>query len=226
MFRIIVAEDDKMLRALYAKVLKQNGFEVFEAADGEKALEAIESNIIDLVIADIMMPKVDGYELVSTLRKMGHSMPVLMITAKDRFTDLQLGFLSGTDDYMTKPINIDEMVIRVQALLRRSKMASQKKYIIENTILDYDSLELVSQNKSQVLPLKEFQLLYKLVSSLGRSFTKMQLMDDVWGVDCYTDPHTLEVHINRLRQRLADNPDIEIITVRGIGYKAVKKDAK
>ncbi|MCL1837418.1 MAG: response regulator transcription factor [Treponema sp.] len=224
MFRVILAEDDKILRALYVKVLKQNGYDVFEAADGEKALEIVESNIIDLVIADIMMPKVDGYELVSTLRKKGHSMPVLMITAKNRFTDLQLGFLSGTDDYMTKPINIDEMIIRVQALLRRSNMASEKKYVIENTVLDYDSLELVYSNKSQILPLKEFQLLYKLVNSLGRSFTKMQLMDDVWGVDCYTDPHTLEVHVNRLRQRLADNPDIEIITVRGIGYKAVRKN--
>jgi len=224
MFQILLVEDDKELRALYSKVLFRNGYRILEANDGQEALDLLDQNTFDLIITDIMMPKVDGYEFISSVRDAGYLMPVLMITAKDKFTDLQLGFLSGTDDYMVKPININEMVIRIQALLRRAQMVSSRKYIIGSTTLDYDSLSVVSDGtNAEVLPQKEFQLLYKLVSNLGHAFTKMQLMDEIWGVDSYTDPHTIEVHINRLRERLADNKDIEIVTIRGIGYKAVQK---
>jgi DNA-binding response OmpR family regulator len=224
MFKIIIAEDDKELRGLYAKVLRRSGYDILEAADGEQALNLLEFNTIDLLISDIMMPKVDGYELVSSLRRCGINIPVLMITAKDSFTDLQMGFLSGTDDYMVKPININEMKIRVQALLRRSQMISERRYSIGNTTLDYDSYTVTCSGIALTLPQKEFQLLYKMAFSTGKAFSKMQLMDDVWGVDSYTDPHTLEVHIGRLREKLINNPDIEIVTIRGLGYKVVKKN--
>lgn len=224
MFKIMIAEDDIELRSLYSKVLRRNGYDVLEAADGKQALDLLEHNNIDLLISDIMMPNIDGYELVSSLRDSGFNMPVLMITAKDSFTDLQLGFLSGTDDYMVKPININEMIIRVQALLRRSQMVSERRYSIGNTSLDYDSFTVTFPGTSLVLPQKEFQLLYKMASNIGKAFSKMQLMDEVWGVDSYTDPHTLEVHIGRLREKLLDNRDIEIVTIRGLGYKVVRKD--
>ena len=224
MFKIIIAEDDIELRSLYSKVLRRNGYEVLEAADGKEVLDLIEHNTFDLLISDIMMPKIDGYELVSSLRDSGFDMPVLMITAKDSFTDLQMGFLSGTDDYMVKPININEMIIRVQALLRRSQMVSERRYSIGSTSLDYDSFTVNFPGTSIILPQKEFQLRYKMTSNIGKAFSKMQLMDEVWGVDSYTDPHTLEVHIGRLREKLLKNPDIEIVTIRGLGYKVVKKD--
>lgn len=224
MFKIIIAEDDKELRGLYAKVLRRSGYDILEAADGEQALNLLEFNTIDLLISDIMMPKVGGYELVSSLRRCGINIPVLMITAKDSFTDLQMGFLSGTDDYMVKPININEMKIRVQALLRRSQMISERRYSIGNTTLDYDSYTVTFSGIALTLPQKEFQLLYKMAFSTGKAFSKMQLMDDIWGVDSYTDPHTLEVHIGRLREKLINNPDIEIVTIRGLGYKVVKKN--
>ncbi len=226
MFNILLVEDENDLRTLYSKVLIRNGYRVVEASNGEEALDILDRNQADLIVTDIMMPRMDGYEFIASVREAGYIMPVLMITAKDKFTDLQLGFLSGTDDYMIKPININEMVIRIQALLRRAQMVSARKYIIGNTTLDYDSLSVISDGKTHILPQKEFQLLYKLSSNMNQSFTKIQLMDEIWGVDSYSDPHTIEVHINRLRERLIDNKDIEIITIRGIGYKAVKKNDK
>lgn len=224
MFQILLVEDDQELRALYSKVLVRNGYKVLDANDGQEAIDLLDKNTFDLIVTDIMMPRIDGYEFISSVRDAGYLMPVLMITAKDKFTDLQLGFLSGTDDYMVKPININEMIIRIQALLRRAQMVSSRKYIIGSTTLEYDSLSVISEGAAtEVIPQKEFQLLYKLVSNVGHAFTKIQLMDEIWGVDSYTDPHTVEVHINRLRERLANNKDIEIVTIRGIGYKAVKK---
>jgi len=181
MFKIIIAEDEIELRSLYSKVLRRNGYEVLEAADGKEALDLIEHNTFDLLISDIMMPKIDGHELVSSLRDSGFDMPVLMITAKDSFTDLQMGFLSGTDDYMVKPININEMIIRVQALLRRSQMVSERRYSIGSTYLEYDSFTVNFSGTSIILPQKEFQLLYKMTSNIGKAFSKMQLMDEVWG---------------------------------------------
>lgn len=224
MFKIMIAEDDSELRQLYAKVLRRNGYDVVEAEDGQKAIDILDTMNVDLVISDIMMPHVDGYELVTTLRNFGYHMPVLMITAKDQFIDLQQGFISGADDYMVKPININEMVLRVQALLRRAEMVSERKYTIGSTVFEYDSLVVETNGEQTVLPQKEFQLLYKLISNCGKAYTRIQLMDDIWGIDSYTDPHTIDVHVNRLREKFGENPDFEIVTIRRIGYKAVRKN--
>lgn len=223
MFKILLAEDDNELRKLYARVLVKNGYEVVEARDGQEAMDALEQKSVDLVITDIMMPRKDGYEFISELREIGFTIPVLMITAKDKFTDLQLGFLSGTDDYMIKPINLNEMLIRVQALLRRAQMVASRKYTVGDTVLEYDTMSVISNGETLILPPKEFQLLFKLVSNIGKPFTKLQLIDEVWGAYSDTDPHTLEVHINRLRDKLINNKDIEIHTIRGVGYRAEKK---
>ena len=223
MFRILVAEDDGELRQLFCRVLTRNGFTAFGAADGAEALELMEHEYIDLVISDIMMPRVDGYALVRRLRAAGNPAPVLMITARDGFQDLQFGFLSGADDYMVKPINVNELVLRVNALLRRAQMVAQRRLSVGGTVLDYDRFTVASAAGETVLPQKEFLLLYKLISSPGHIFTRQQLMDDIWGPDSQTDPRTVDVHINRLRDRFRNNGDFEIVTVRGIGYKAVKR---
>lgn len=222
MFKILIVEDDMELRRLFSRVLSRNGYEPLEAIDGEQALEILDRETVDLIISDIMMPKVDGFELTASLREAGYTLPILMITAADSFSDLKKGFSSGTDDYMIKPINVEEMVIRVGALLRRAQMISERKETIGDTLLDYDTMTVAYDGNSIVLPQKEFQLLYKLVSYQGHIFTRQQLMDDIWGIDTDTDPHTVEVHIGRLRDKLKDNRDFEIVTMRGVGYKAVK----
>ncbi len=223
MFKIIVAEDDTEIRQLYVKVLRRNGYEVLEAEDGSQVIDIMEGTKPDLIISDIMMPNMDGYELVMTLRNYGYNVPVLMITAKDSFMDLQQGFLSGADDYMVKPININEMVLRVQALIRRAQSVVEHKFTIGSTTVDYDSFTVTIEGISQIIPQKEFQLLFKMISNCGKAFTRMQLMDDVWDFASNTDPHTVDVHINRLRNRFLDNPDFEIVTIRGMGYKVVSK---
>lgn len=223
MLTILVVEDDRELRQLFNRVLTQNGYFVREAENGKAALDALEQEYVDLIISDIMMPVMDGYELVRSLRDAGIQIPVLMITAKDAFDDMRLGFLSGTDDYMVKPVNVGEMVLRVGALLRRAQMITDHKQAIGNTELSADSLTVITEGTSHILPQKEFMLLYKLASFPGKIFTRQQLMDDVWGYDMETDPHTLDVHIARLRERFRDNPDFQIVTIRGVGYKVMKK---
>ena len=225
MFKILIAEDDRELCQLFHRVLSNNGYQTICVYDGKQALDVLDREYIDLIISDIMMPNMDGYELVSSLRDSGNVIPVLMITAKDTFYDMQRGFSSGTDDYMVKPIDVNEMVLRVGALLRRAKMISDRKQVIGNTVLEYDSMTVTSDGKSMVLPQKEFMLLYKLTSYPGRIFTRQQLMDDIWGLDSETEPRTVDVHINRLRDRFRDNKDFEIVTIRGLGYKAVKHHA-
>lgn len=178
---------------------------------------------IDLIITDIMMPVMDGYQLVSQLRQAGIQTPVLMITARSNFDDMRQGFVSGSDDYMVKPVNVNEMVLRVGALLRRAQIMNEHKITIGDTQLDFDAVTVKTGDEIQILPKKEFQLLYKLAASPGRTYTKQQIMDDVWGYDTEADPHTVEVHIGRLRERLKGNKDMEIVTMRGIGYKVVKK---
>ncbi len=224
MFRILVAEDDAELRQLFCRVLSRSGFTPLPAADGREALDLLEQAYVDLIISDVMMPQVDGYELVQTLRDAGSQIPVLMITARDRFLDLQQGFLSGADDYMIKPVNVNEMVLRVNALLRRAKTIADRQLTVGSTILEYDLFTLRQGETSAVLPQKEFQLLYKLASYPGQIFTRQQLMDDIWGVTSETDTHTVDVHINRLRDRLRGSPDLEIVTVRGLGYKVVRRN--
>lgn len=222
MLKILVAEDDHELRRLFAHVLMKNGYTVKEVCNGQEALEALDAEHFDLIISDIMMPVMDGYEFVRQLREAGNTTPVMMITAKDAFDDMRRGFLSGSDDYMVKPINVNEMVLRVQALLRRAQMISDRKVTIGGTVIEYDSFTVSFHGESIVLPQKEFMLLYKLVSYPGRIFTRQQLMDDIWGYDSDSDTHTVDVHIGRLRERLKENTDFKIVTMRGIGYKVVK----
>ena len=222
MFKILIAEDDRELRQLFAHVLTKNGYTVLGVSNGEEALDALEQSYYDLIISDIMMPKMDGYELVRSIRESGSSIPIMMITAKDAFDDMRLGFLSGSDDYMVKPINIGEMVLRVSALLRRAQMASERRQVIGGTVMECDSLSVTVDGESMVLPQKEFMLLYKMASFPGRIFTRQQLMDDIWGYDSSTDTHTVDVHIARLRERFRDNPDFKIVTMRGVGYKVVR----
>lgn len=222
MFNILVVEDDQTLRALFCTVLSKKGFEYFEAKDGIEAWDILEKQYIDLIISDIMMPNLDGYELVKSLRENGYNMPVLMITAKDTFEDMQSGFRVGTDDYMVKPVNVNEMVLRVNALLRRAQIVSGKKIQLDDMELYYDELTVSLNGKSMIIPQKEFYILYKLLSYPNKVFTKQQLMDEIWGVDTESDPHTLDVHISRIRERFRENAPFEIITIRGLGYKAVK----
>ncbi len=222
MFQILIAEDDRELRQLFGHVLIKNGYSVTGVSNGKEALDAIDRERFDLIISDIMMPIIDGYELVRMLRECNDTTPVLMITAKDAFDDMQKGFLSGSDDYMIKPVNVNEMLLRVSALLRRAKMISERKQTIGNTTMEYDSLTVITESERTVLPQKEFMLLYKMSSYPGKIFTRQQLMDDIWGYDSETDTHTVEVHIGRLREKFKNNKDFKIVTMRGVGYKVVK----
>ena len=221
MFKILIAEDDSELRQLFQHVLTKNGYAVTGVSNGEEALSAVEASYFDLIISDIMMLKMDGYELVRALREAGMTTPVMMITAKDAFDDMRLGFLSGSDDYMVKPVNVNEMVLRVGALLRRAQMANERRQVIGSTVLECDSLSVHTGKETMTLPQKEFMLLYKMVSFPGRIFTRQQLMDDIWGYS-EADTHTVDVHIGRLRERFRDNTDFKIVTMRGVGYKVVK----
>lgn len=222
MLKILIAEDDRELRQLFSHVLTKNGYTVKGVSDGKEALDALDNDYYDVIISDIMMPVMDGYEFVSQLREAGNTTPVLMITAKDAFDDMRMGFLSGTDDYMVKPINVNEMILRVGALLRRAQMINERRVVIGNAVLECDTLTVTNESGSEILPQKEFMLLYKMSACPGRIFTRQQLMDEIWGYDSESDPHTVDVHIGRLRDRFRDNPDFKIITMRGVGYKVVK----
>lgn len=222
MLKILIAEDDRELRQLFSRVLTKNGYAVKGVGNGLEALGAMDNDFFDLIISDVMMPEMDGYELVRTLRDSGNTTPVLMITAKDSFEDMRRGFISGTDDYMVKPINVNEMVLRVQALLRRAQMISERRQVVGNTVMEIDSLTVSCENESVILPQKEFMLLYKMAASPGKIFTRHQLMDDIWGYDNESDTHTVDVHIGRLRERFRDSKDFKIVTMRGVGYKVVK----
>ena len=225
MFHILVVEDDAKLRSLFCTVLTNNGYLALPAESGEKALSLLDSEYVDLIISDIMMSGMDGYELIDHLRTSGFTMPILIITAKERFEDKQRGFQAGTDDYMVKPIDVNEMVLRVGALLKRAKIATEQRIVCQNTILDYDALTVTVNGQETLLPQKEFYLLYKLLSYPNKIFTRQQLMDEIWGLDSTTDERTVDVHVNRLRERFKNCDDFIIMTVRGLGYKAVKTEA-
>ena len=209
MLKILIAEDDQELRQLFAHVLMKNGYTVKGVFNGKEALDAIHNDYYDLIISDIMMPVIDGYEFVRQLRDSGNTTPVMMITAKDAFDDMRMGFLSGTDDYMVKPINVNEMVLRVGALLRRAQMINERRQVIGNTVLECDSLTVTTEDESVILPQKEFMLLYKMASYPGKIFTRQQLMDEIWGYGNESDPHTVDVHIGRLRDRFRYNKDLK-----------------
>jgi DNA-binding response OmpR family regulator len=221
-FNILVVEDDKNLNKLICAVLKQNGYHVFRAEDGEEALSVLSHEHIDLVISDIMMPNMDGFEMTGELRKSNYNLPILMVTAKDSFEDKRRGFLSGADDYMVKPIDLNEMILRVGALLRRSQISNEHKLLIGAVELDYDTLIVSRNGESIVLPPKEFYLLFKLLSYPKQIFTRRQLMDEIWGIDSEADERTVDVHVKRLRERFGSWPEFDIATVRGLGYKAEK----
>lgn len=223
MFKILVVEDDNSLRRLFCRTLQRNNYETLESDCAESALALLDAETINLIVTDVMMPGIDGFEFIRQLRESHIDLPVLIITAKSDIMDKQTGFFAGADDYMVKPININELVLRVTALLRRAKSVSEKRLTFGNTTLEYTSWTVTDNSGSQTLPQKEFQLLYKLLSYPGQIFTRQQILDDVWGINNYEDSHTLDVHISRLRERFKKNEDFEIITIRGLGYRAVTK---
>ena len=224
MFKILVVEDDNELNQLFCRTLNRNGYVALGAFDAAQALVMLEKEAVDLIISDVMMPGMDGFEFVKQLRDAKMTLPIMMITAKSDIKDKQSGFSSGADDYMVKPVDLQEMLLRVQALLRRAKSVSERKLVFGGTSLLYDIWTVEDETGSQVLPQKEFQLLYKLLSYPGQIFTRQQILDDIWGPEGYVDSHTLDVHISRLRERFKKNEDFEIVTIRGLGYRAVKKN--
>lgn len=221
MFNIMVVEDDFNQRRLMQSVLEQHGYTVTQATDGIDALEILDRKHVDLIILDVMMPRMDGFEFTSTLRQSGCNIPILIVSAKQSPVDKRKGFIIGTDDYMTKPVDEEEMVLRVSALLRRSKIANERKLSVGSTTLYYDSLSVVCGDENQELPQKEFLLLFKLLSYPNKIFTRRQLMDEIWDMESESDERTVDVHISRLREKYRNSPDFEIATVRGLGYKAV-----
>lgn len=222
MFKLLVIEDNLDLQELFIKTLQKNNYHTFGAESAEQALKLLETEYIDLIITDVMLPGMSGFELIHMLRESQSNIPALIITAKSDIADKQIGFTSGADDYMVKPIDLKEMLLRVSALLRRAKSVSDRKLTFGKTVLEYDIWTLTDENGTQVLPQKEFQLLYKMLSYPGQIFTRQQLLDDVWG-GTQGDSHTLDVHISRLREKIKANTDFEIVTIRGLGYRAVKK---
>ena len=222
MFQILVVDDDKNIRYVMKEVLEAYQYEVFTATNGEEAFEVLVKEHIDLAIVDIMMPKMNGYEFTKELRAFNQELPILMVSAKQLPEDRKKGFLVGIDDYMAKPIDPEELILHVKALLRRSKIINERKIVVGDVVLDYDSYTVKGHGEIQELPQKEFMLLYKMASFPGRIFTRQQLMDEVWGYDTDSDTHTVDVHIGRLRERFKDNTDFKIVTMRGVGYKVVK----
>jgi two-component system OmpR family response regulator len=222
MFNILVCEDDRNIRRLICEYLKKENYNVFESENGEEALNVLDASHIDLLITDIMMPIIDGYALSKELREAGYELPILVITAKDTIDDKKKGFNIGIDDYMVKPVDMDELVLRVFALLRRAKIASEKEMVVGTTIFNYDNYTVTVNNINIELPKMEFQLIFKLLSQPNRIFTRHQLMDEIWGYNAESDMRTVDVHIKRLRERFEGNKDFEIVTVKGLGYKAVK----
>ena len=223
MFQILVVDDDRNTRLLLRAVLQAENYTVFTAENGEDALQVMDREHIDLVVLDVMMPKMDGYEFTRILRQTDNNLPILMVSARQMPADKRQGFLVGTDDYITKPIDEVEMLLRIKALLRRARIASERRIVLGEVVLDYDSFTVSRGGETQELPQKEFLLLYKLLSYPGKIFTRIQLMDEIWGADSETGWETVTVHIGRLRKRFEDWPEFEIVSVRGLGYKAVKK---
>ena len=223
MFHILVVDDDKNTSMYFEAVLEKNGYTVTVAQNGVEALLAMDKEHIDLVVLDVMMPKMDGYQFTKTLRECNNYLPILMVSARQLPADKNKGFAVGTDDYMTKPVDQDEFLYRIKALLRRAQIAVERKIVIGDVVIDYDSLTVTKGDLCQELPQKEFLLLYKLLSYPGKIFTRIQLMDEIWGTDSETGWETVTVHIGRIRRRFEGWEEFSIESVRGLGYKAVKK---
>ena len=223
MFHLLVVDDDKNTRLFLTALLEEAGYTVSAASNGEEALEMMDRAHIDLVVLDIMMPKMDGYEFTRLLRESDNNLPILMVSAKQLPADKHKGFAVGTDDYITKPIDDEEVLYRIKALLRRAQIATEHRITVGGVVLDYDSFTVTKDDQVQELPQKEFLLLYKLLSYPGKIFTRIQLMDEIWGADSETGWETVTVHIGRLRRRFEGWEEFSIESVRGLGYKAVKK---
>ncbi|MBR2444331.1 MAG: response regulator transcription factor [Clostridia bacterium] len=220
MFRILIVDDDKNIRYVMKERLELEKYTVLTASNGKEALDLLDSNHVDLVIVDIMMPKMDGYEFTRELRTFKSDLPVLMVSAKQLPEDRKKGFLSGIDDYMSKPIDTEELLLHIKALLRRANIANEHKLHIGKVILDYNSQTVSREGESIELPQKEFMLLFKLLSSPNQIFTRIQIMDEIWGYDCDTVTDTVTVHISRLRKRFEGWEEFEIKSIKGLGYKA------
>ncbi len=223
MFNILVVEDDKNLRKLVTTCLKRENYQTFEATNGLDALDIMDTNYIDLIVTDVMMPEMDGYELTKELRTSKYNVPILVITAKSTLEDKKEGFLAGADDYMVKPIDIEELILRVKALLKRSNRVNEKKIQIGKLVLDYNQLSVKKGEKIYQLAQKEFYLLYKLLGTPNTIFTRQDLIEEIWGLENESEFRTVDVHIKRIREKLSDVDEFEIVTVRGIGYKSVIK---
>ena len=223
MFNLLVVDDDKNIRYLIKELFEAEHFTVKTAADGKDALDLLDKEKFDLAIVDIMMPNVDGYAFTEQLRAFDKELPVLMLSAKQLADDRKKGFMSGIDDYMTKPVDTEELILHVKALLRRAKIVGERRIVVGNVVLNYDSFTVSKNGETQQLPQKEFLLLYKLLSFPDKIFTKIQLMDEIWGYDTDSGEETLTVHIARLRKRFEGWQEFEIKSIRGLGYKAVKK---
>ena len=223
MFHILVVDDDKNTRKYLSAVLEAENYTVSSAENGEEALEIMDREYIDLVVLDVMMPKMDGYAFTREIRESNNNLPILMVSAKQLPSDRHKGFLAGSDDYITKPIDETEMILRIKALLRRAQIANERKIVIGDVTIDYDSMCVTRGDETQQLPQKEFQLLYKLLSYPRKIFTRIQLMDEIWGAESDTGWETVTVHIGRLRKRFEGWDEFELESVRGLGYKAVKK---
>ncbi len=226
MFNIMVVDDNANTCKLHKAFLTRAGYSVTVANDGNEALELLDRKHTDLILLDVMMPGMDGFEFASTLRECGINTPIIMVTAKDSAVDKRKGFISGTDDYVVKPVDEEELLLRIAALLRRAKIVNEKRLQVGNTVFDYESLTVSVGDKCDTLPQKEFLLIFKLLSSPGKIHTRRQLMDEIWDMESETDERTVDVHINRLRERFKTNDDFSIVTVRGLGYKAVCGDGK
>lgn len=222
MFTILVVEDDLPLRKMMSAFLSMNGYRTQTAGNGEEALAVMERVLPDLVIADVMMPVMDGWQLTEEIRHAWPMMPVILVTARDSIEDKRTGFAAGADDYLTKPLDLDELLLHVNAVLRRSQAMTSHRLTVGQTMLDYDSLTVTRGETSITLPKKEFYLLFKLLSSPKQIFTRRQLMDEIWGMDAQSDERTVDVHIKRLREKCEIFPDFALVTVRGLGYKAEK----
>ena len=224
MFNILVVEDDKNLRKLIVTCLKKKNYNVLEVENGEKALEVMDTNYVDIIISDIMMPHMDGYELIRELREANFNVPIVLITAKSDISDKRTGFLLGADDYMVKPIDIEEMLLRIEVLLRRAQNANKKKIEIGKLFIDYDQRTIIRNGVIYNLALKEFQLLYKFLTKPNVILTRQELIDEIWGLESESDYRTIDVHVKRIREKLFDIDEFEIVTVRGVGYKCIIKE--
>ena len=223
MFNVLIVEDDKKLNNLIRTTLVKNGYNVYTAENGNEGIDVFDNNYVDLVVSDIMMPGLDGYGFARAIRERNVNIPILFVSAKDKYEDKQQGFQIGIDDYMVKPLDINELLLRVSALLRRAQIANDRRLTVGSTVLDYDTMTVTVDGEEILLPQKEFNILFKLLSFPNKIFTRTQLMDEFWGLYSESLERTVDVHITRLRDKFKSSTDFEIVTVRGLGYKAVKK---